>query len=295
MPANIPSETERSQHRCLISPLLFNLARSRKSASSEGATVAIALVVAFAVIAGTAITAQRSFDGLLGSVFQGRAKDARLTAEAGTAFIISEWNRPANRTLYTGLPMASWSSAKNQCTAASPTYNIASALNPTAEATSFANGNEVILPSVSTDTIRKFKLIRATFTSGSASARGAQFIVTGNPASATGTSPRISQSNPRGFLELVVEGRIYKSGSLNPVATSTVTREFIIEPKCCDRSFGGIIPNDPDSSTNRLGNDSRTCLGGTSPSLGDLGIITGLNGGGLTSQGNAGNNALSLY
>ena len=101
-----------------------------------------------------------------------QSKDARLTAEAGTAFIISEWNRPANRRLYTGLPMGSWESAKNRCTAPSPTYEVANASNPTLQATSFKNGAEVSLPSSSNDTTRSFKLIRATFTPGSAAGRG---------------------------------------------------------------------------------------------------------------------------
>ena len=172
MPANIPSKREKNQHKILISLFVVKLGRSGKTPSSEGATVAIALVVALAVIAGTAIVAQRSFDGLVGSVFQGRAKDARLTAEAGTAFIISEWNRPANRRLYTGLPMGSWESAKNRCTAPAPTYDVANASNPTLQATSFKNGAEVSLPSSSNDTTRSFKLIRATFTPGSAAGRG---------------------------------------------------------------------------------------------------------------------------
>ena len=275
MPANMPGKREKSQRKNLISPLLIKLARGGNSPSSEGATVVIALVVAFAVIAGTAIVAQRSFDGLLGSVFQGRAKDARLTAEAGTAFIVSEWNRPANRRLYTGLPMGSWSSAKNRCTAApSPTYDVANASNPTAEATSFANGNEVSLPNDSTNTRRTFKLIRATFTPGSAAGRGTPLIVTGNPVSATAPGPAISEANPRGFLELVVEGRIYKSGIANTVATSIVTREFIVEPKCCGRSFGGVIQNAPD-----LGNDFRACAGNSDLPIGDLAILTGIGGG----------------
>lgn len=281
MPANIPSKREKNQHKILISLFVVKLGRSGKTPSSEGATVAIALVVALAVIAGTAIVAQRSFDGLVGSVFQGRAKDARLTAEAGTAFIISEWNRPANRRLYTGLPMGSWESAKNRCTAPSPTYDVANASNPTLQATSFKNGAEVSLPSSSNDTTRSFKLIRATFTPGSAAGRGTPLIVTGNPVSATALGPAISEANPRGFLELVVEGRIYKSGIANAVATSIVTREFIVEPKCCNRSFGGIIQNATD-----LGNDFRACAGNSDLPIGDLAILTGIGGGeGLNKTG----------
>jgi hypothetical protein len=288
MPANIPSKRERNQHKNLISPFVVKLAHSGKTPSSEGATVAIALVVALAVIAGTAIVAQRSFDGLVGSVFQGRAKDARLTAEAGTAFIISEWNRPANRRLYTGLPMGSWESAKNRCTAPSPTYEVANASNPTLQATSFKNGEEVSLPSSSNDTTRSFKLIRATFTPGSAAGRGTPLIVTGNPVSATAPGPAISEANPRGFLELVVEGRIYKAGMANAVATSIVTREFIVEPKCCNRSFGGIIQNATD-----LGNDFRACAGNSDLPIGDLAILTGIGGGsGLESNADNGSSRI---
>jgi hypothetical protein len=257
--------------------------------SESGATVAVTLVVVLAVIAGTAVVAQRSFDGFIGSRFQGRAKDARLTAEAGTAFIISEWNRPANRALYTGVPMNQWATTKNQCTAPSPAFDINAADSPTSDATSFANGAEVELPSGNDGTRRTFRLLRATFASNN---RNNTFSITASPASTSGSSPVISQANARGFLELEIEGRIYQAGSQDPVATSRVIREFIVEPKCCDRSFGGIVPNDPDSRTNRLGNDSRTCPGLTSPLLGDLAIVTGLGGGGLTPQ--SGSGALSL-
>ena len=84
MPRFLLPPPKKSKHKYAIS-LFYNLCFSHRANSEEGATVAIALVVALAVIAGTAIVAQRSFDGLLGSVFQGRAKDARLIAEAGTA------------------------------------------------------------------------------------------------------------------------------------------------------------------------------------------------------------------
>lgn len=276
MPANITRQRERSQSKNLVSPFLVKYARSGKPPSSEGATVALALVVALAVIAGTSIVAQRSFDGLVGSVFQSRAKDARLTAEAGTAFIISEWNRPANRRLYTGLPTASWPAAKNRCTAPSPDFDIASAAELTDAATSFADGNEVTLPGGGSDFSRRFVLISAKFTPGTAGSRGTPFSVTGgNPGASTGTSPAISETNARGFLELVVEGRVYGAGNQSPVATSRITREFIIEPKCCTRSFGGVIINNPE-----LGNDFRACPGQSDLPIGDLAIVTGVGGGG---------------
>jgi hypothetical protein len=256
--------------------------------SESGATVAITLAVVLAVIAGTAVVAQRSFDGFIGSRFQGRAKDARLTAEAGTAFIISEWNRPANRALYTGVPMNQWATTKNQCTAPSPAFDINAADSPTSDATSFANGAEVELPSGNDGTRRTFRLLRATFASNN---RNNTFSITASPASTSGSSPVISQANARGFLELEIEGRIYQAGSQDPVATSRVIREFIVEPKCCNRSFGGILPNDPDSAINPLGNDSRSC-GAGGPTFGEMSVVTGLGGGGLTPQ--SGSGALSL-
>lgn len=271
MPRFPPNPSKKSKHKYAIS-LFPNLCFGHRANSEEGAIVAIALVVALAVIAGTAIVAQRSFDGLLGSVFQGRAKDARLTAEAGTAFIISEWNRPVNRRLYTGLSMGSWPTARNRCTAPSPDFDIASAPYPTEAATSFANGNEVTLPGGGSFS-RRFVLISATFTPGSTAGRGTPFTVTGNPVASTGTSPAISETNARGFLELVVEGRVY-GASQSPVATSRITREFIVEPKCCNRSFGGVIINTPD-----LGNDFRSCPGQSDLPIGDLPIVTGIGGG----------------
>jgi hypothetical protein len=253
--------------------------------SESGATVAVTLVVVLAVIAGTAVVAQRSFDGLIGSRYQGRAKDARLTAEAGTAFIISEWNRPANRGLYTGVPMNQWATTKNQCTAPSPTFDINAAEDPTLDATSFANGAEVDLPSGNDGTRRTFRLLRATFASNN---RNNTFTIAASPASTSGSSPAISAANPRGFLELEVEGKVYQADNQTPLATSRIIREFIIEPKCCNRSFGGIIPNIPG-----LGNDSRTCPGEANRPIGDLAIVTGIGGGGgLTSSSDS--NALKI-
>lgn len=284
MPEFPPKPKKGARHKYL--PFLSRVLVLRDRSKNEtGATVAIALIVALAVIAGTAIVAQRSFDGFLGSVFQGRAKDARLTAEAGTAFIISEWNRPANRRLYTGLPMGSWSTAKNRCTAPSPDFNIDSAANPTAAAISFANGNEVTLPGGGTDISRRFVLISAAFTPGSAAGRGTKFTVTGNPVASSPPDayPAISETSSRGFVELVVEGRIYRAGSQTPVAASRITREFVVEPKCCNRSFGGAIINTPD-----LGNDFRSCPGKSDLPIGDLPIVTGIGGGkGLIGGGTA--------
>jgi hypothetical protein len=256
--------------------------------SESGATVAVTLVVVLAVIAGTAVVAQRSFDGLIGSRFQGRAKDARLTAEAGTAYIISEWNRPANRRLYTGLPMANWGTAKNRCTADPPNFDIGDALNPTPAATIFSNGAEVSLPGNDDGTTRKFKLISATFTPGSSLMRGSSFKVSDSSPEGTGASPAISESSPRGYLQLEVEGKIYRTGDPNPLATSTVTREFIIEPKCCNRSFGSINQNLPE-----LGNDFRICAGQSNLPIGDLAVITGLGGGGGLTK-NSDSNALRI-
>jgi hypothetical protein len=180
--------------------------------------------------------------------------------------------------------MNQWSTTKNQCTAGSPDFNIANAVSPTAAATSFANAAEVELPGGNDGTRRTFRLLRAKFTSGTQAARNSPFTITTSPASSSGNSPAISASNSRGFLELEVEGRIYEANNQVAIATSRIVREFIIEPKCCDRSFGGIIPNIPG-----LGNDSRTCAGNTNFPIGDLAIVTGIGGGGgLTGNSDSG-------
>lgn len=253
----------------------------------RGATIFLALAIVLAVIAGTAIIAQRSFDGLVGSRLQGRAKDARLTAEAATAYIISEWNKPNNRRLYIGQPMSEWTSnnasLKNRCSAPSPDFLEANAKSPDPSALAFAGGNEITLPG---DGSRRFILKSARFTN--LPRTSSLFTSSSSPSGDTGSpSPLGSSDNgtKRGFLELEVEGRIYKAGKL--VSTSTIRREFEIEPKCCDRSFGQINPNDP-----TLGNDPRKCLGGSSLELGDLGIVTGITGGGLNSG--SGSSSLTL-
>jgi hypothetical protein len=257
--------------------------------SESGATVAITLAVVLAVIAGTAVVAQRSFDGFIGSRFQGRAKDARLTAEAGTAFIISEWNRPRNRGLYRGSAMSGWNSGtditKNQCTAGAENgFNISSASEPESDATQFFDGRKVNLAG---DPTRRFRLAKAVFTpSPDGETRLPSFTTT--PTSFTGTQDPIGSINSRrGFLELHIEGYIYNGD--NEIAKSTIVREFIIEPKCCDRSFGILNPNDPS-----LGNDSRPCPGRVDPPLGDIALVSGLNEGGLASGAGSGSLNLKL-
>lgn len=184
--------------------------------------------------------------------------------------------------------MENWSTAKNRCTAPEPDFNIGSASNPTLAAASFANGNEVTLQGSGSDFSRRFVLVSAKFTPGTAAGRGAPFSVTGNPVASTSGSPAISETNAHGFLELVVDCRVYGAGSQSPVATSRITREFIVEPKCCTRSFGGVIINTPD-----LGDDFRACPGKSALPIGDLAIVTGVGGGGgLTA--NSGSSALDI-
>jgi hypothetical protein len=247
----------------------------------------VVIITVLAIIIATAALTTRSLDGLLGSRFQGDAKDARLVAESGTAYIISEWNKPANRGLYKGVGMVDWTtknaSLANPCTGPAPYTSGAQALDSTA--VQFAAGKEI---SIDGDTSRRFVLRRVKFQS---SDRSTTF--TTSPSSNSGTTnPLLASKDLRGFVELEVEGRIYRGSNPTPVASSIIRREFQVEPKCCKLSFGGVLPNDTDPSNdavNALGNDNRACASGTI-NVGDITIITGLSklpGAGLDSDGTA--------
>ncbi len=74
----------------------------------------------------------------------------------------------------------------------------------------------------------------------------------------------------RGFITLTVTGQVVRNGQV--VATSTVSREFEVLPKCCGASLGSNGSGGVNVSGRSLGSDSRYC------GL-QWGIITGINGG----------------
>jgi hypothetical protein len=282
MPVKLRKQLTKTAGKTRLSGLPIKNYLTTVGGSESGATVAVTLVVVLAVIAGTAVVAQRSFDGLIGSRFQGRAKDARLTAEAATAYIISEWNRPPNRRLFQGFPMGDWNTSnlplKNQCTAGPPDFDGEPA-DVDLTAVAFANGNPVTLGTEGGIT-RRFILRSAKFSN---SDRTRTFTVTDSNPAGSGTPKPINSEDglKSGFLELEVEGQLIRDGSI--LASITITREFTVEPKCCNRSFG-----QGNSSIGSIGNDTRSCIaGGTGIQPTRFSFITDeTNTGGLTGGGN---------
>jgi hypothetical protein len=261
-------------------------ARRLVAKGESGMAMGVAFIVVLAIIIATAALTTRAFDGLLGSRFQGDAKDARLVAESGTSFIISEWNKPRNRGLYQGVAMANWTvgepSLVNACTGDPPDFKD-NTQAPEATALAFANGQEV---SVDGDTTRKFRLNRVTISSPD----GQKVFQTSPSITSVKDGPPLGNA-VFGLVRLEVEGRIYRGASATPVATSVVTREFEVVRKCCNKSFGLGLVNETE-----LGIDSRKCEIPASNdfSIADLAIITGLSG--LTGSGltNDGTKALNV-
>jgi hypothetical protein len=60
-----------------------------------------------------------------------------------------------------------------------------------------------------------------------------------------------SHTNNVGAIELVVQGQVLKGGRV--VATANLSREYVVVPKCCQRTFGG--------PAQMFGNDFRWCNG----------------------------------
>jgi len=103
-----------------------------KRPREQGFSLAVVLVSMLAVLVSSVALANRTQTGLVTASVSGSNREAREVADAGVTYVISEWNRPENRGMYTALePMTSWgvnnNALKNPCR---------TDLNPTASATS---------------------------------------------------------------------------------------------------------------------------------------------------------------
>ncbi|QEY33213.1 hypothetical protein EVJ50_14185 [Synechococcus sp. RSCCF101] len=286
--------------------LLLHLLRSgatRRSPAEEGmAGLAFGVITAIVLALSGAALVTLTSDNTVGVFASSSSKQARGAAEAGIDEIISTWNQPRNRKmLVSGLPMNQWASATGN-RLRSPCVDLDDNGNevrpggngqPSTLARSFGDGQfrDVATGAVGTGE-RRFRLTSVTFSapddsgapnpreltrttslgagvSGDSAPSGKTWDQLLNLQDPDGPGTLVSGAN-RGFITLTVEGQVVRGGEV--IATSTVTQEFEVLPKCCGASLGSQGSggtNLEGSGQSSLGSDSRYC------GL-QMGIVSGL-------------------
>ena len=234
----------------------------------EGFALLLSLFVGLAVVIGWLMLAARSSSSRLGAALQTENREARLVAESAMDVVINELNQPRNRMLLAqGKTPADWQAASPPGGSPSPARFLNFCENADSKPPSGIIGEigksaadpNVYLPlpnNPGNDRFtRRFRL------------RG---VTLKNSKRQSGSDYSADQINLRdpgawGYIELEVEGQVLRNGV--PAATASITREYQVVPKCCNRSFRG--PGDPNQDRDPLtgfrpglyGNDDRGCGG----------------------------------
>jgi hypothetical protein len=264
--------------------------------------VVLLALLGILVAAGTFVS--RANQGQLGSVFNSQTYGARKAAEAGISRLIGEWNQKENRMLLaSGSPASTWQATnqwlRNPCTAT--TSSLASA-TPIGGGDLAAYRTGAWIDVVSGDATRRYRLRRVTFRKGG-SLRSISTTVYSQTAFGSDTTsvpayPNMANttttneagrpfslgdpSQSHGFLEVEVEGQLVRGGTV--LASSRVVKEFQVVPKCCKRSFGRTLAAGDPPAFEIYGNDWRQCDPPSGLTPGKLAMLTGLNGGGLSTD-----------
>lgn len=259
-------------------PLLWRVLASRNPVfatnPAAGFVLPFVIALAAALMLAAAMLVTMGNTGIFGAFSQSRTKDARQAAEQGVDVIINTLNASPNRKLLVAdVPINNWSDPayisklRNPC-------NQASQVNPTSAALQLGNNQEVPIAGDSkktfvlkTVTLRNPKRLATFVSSSSSSGPGGIAGLSTNGYSETAIKlDNTSTSSDYGYIEVVVEGRIY-DGNNKLQSTAQVTREFAVIPKCCGIGFSGPY-----------GNETQTDC---KPPM----LVVGLNGGGLTVSG----------
>lgn len=270
----------------------------------EGFSFVVVFLALLAIVATSLAVVSRTTLGQLGSVFTSQNAESRAAAEAGIIKLIADWNQVPNRMLLaSGSAASTWLSStaqlRNPCTATIGSLQSATPIGGV-DLVRYRTGAWIEVSTA--DQTRRYRLRRLTFKDQSRersrtvytqASFGTDVALAAYPVMTNGNSsvavpPPFSLSDPansHGYLEVEMEGQVLRSGVV--VATSRVVKEYQVVPKCCRNSFGKTLATSSIPAV-IYGNDSRTCglFSGLSP--GDLALVTGLNGGGLTlDNGNA--------
>lgn len=243
----------------------------RRSPQEGGFALALAVFVAFTVMVGWVALANRSSSSRLGAALQDENREARIAAESGLAIVIDELNRPANRMILAkgqvigsarnpaltawNQPVANGSPLINPC-ANTELVDIANEVRPTALATTIGRSGvegNVYIPlqdgSTNDRVSRRFRVVRYQLKNAD---RAPNRAYQDYDPSQVNLSPPDRDNHPKrgvGYVEVTVEGQVLRGGK--PVATSQVTQEFQVVPKCCNRSFRG--PGDRSRASEKTG------------------------------------------
>jgi Tfp pilus assembly protein PilV len=208
--------------RILLNLLLlpkFHLSSERLRSAAEreqGFSLAVVLIALLSMMVAGLAMANRTQTGRLAATLHSSNREAREVAAAGVIYVISEWNRPQNRGMYTGLqPMTDWTT--NNAALRNPCNDLA----PTKSATSDLAGKDVVI-----DANRRFRIAQVIF-----SGQNKTFTIT--PGSKD-TTPSFVPNQ----VDLVVEG-IYQRGT--NINRARVTKRLGLDeaPGACGGGGGG--------------------------------------------------------
>ena len=249
-------------------PIHRRLRRGDPPPASQG-FIAMVLLVLLTLVLGSLTISSRTTSGNLTTAAQGRNREARDVAEAGTVEIMSELNKERNRKiLVSGVSLDSWQQGLasmtnplvNPCTRYASDGSLQAVSTPSERAVNLRLGWQDL---VSGDSSRQYRLVSVNY---SDTKRATAFA---------STPIEVRTGQVKALIRLTVEGRV-RDGRGNLLSTSRIVKEYEVVPKCCKRSFG----RNSFAATN-FGEDNRFCFSG-----GTAAVIGGLNGGEIISSNN---------
>jgi hypothetical protein len=217
----------------------------------RGFSLLVVLISMLSVLVASVALANRTQTGKLTANLSAGNREAREAADAGIAHILSEWNRPANRGIFSGVqPMGLWRPSNTELT-----NNCTTGLTPSASATTdLATG-----AAISLGNNRSFRLVETSFIDSA----GGVFTTTPNSNTARDQS---FQPDELVEVEIVVEGTIQRGST----ATSAQARQRLaVRPVNCGANdvardglftYGGVTPG----TTPSLNRMPRTYVQGAS-------------------------------
>jgi hypothetical protein len=257
---------------------LSRIPRSRPEHPEQGFALALVVLAALMLTAGGLALANRSSQGLLGSVFLLFGQQAREAAEIGATRIVTELNKPQNR----GLLRARGSSIETTPWQVADVGTFYRSKCPGDGGSDLATNVNIGAPSSGTTYSRVFLFADGSVHSsrirnGEAATRAYRLIsVSRRPEPQLTIFQPITP--PNGELGLEVEGvALRPDGSV--ISQIRLRKDFQVVPKCCGVSFGGSHGNvsyatNATTSANACLNENTMLglgfLGGTGDSTGTI-------------------------
>jgi hypothetical protein len=208
--------------------------------SGQGFILPVMLIAGLVVTVGAATLTNRVLSMRIGEGFKDQAREARDAADTGLEAVLTELNRNENRSLAaSGVGLQNWDATTLKLR--NPCFNNAS-VAPSAEVMQLKAGAWRSVPG---NPNQRYRIRAAEIKNFNRSARVLSTLVASNGGttgiSTTGTYlpsnfdllPKEQQLNR---LELTIEGQSLRNGVV--VATSVISQELGVAPKCCGVSLG---------------------------------------------------------